>query len=101
MYLDGTDKLTYELVTLGNINEVVSWKSDNDGIASVDEIGNVVGKGHGITYVNAITESGISAKTKVIVSSFITKPVVNTSKSYLTCKQFSKEEADMINNERK
>lgn len=96
LYKNGSEKLSYELVTLGNIDESVTWKSDNDNIATVDANGVVVAKEHGITYVNAITESGTNAKTKIVVSSFITKPVVDTSKSYITCKQFTKEQADMI-----
>ena len=78
------------------MNENVTWESENENIATVDNNGNVKGVGYGTTYVDAISESGIVGKTKVIVSSFITKPVINTKKSYLACKQFTKDEADMI-----
>lgn len=96
LYKSGTERLTYKLVTLGNLNENVTWESENENIATVDNNGNVKGVGYGTTYVDAISESGIVGKTKVIVSSFITKPVINTKKSYLACKQFTKDEADMI-----
>lgn len=96
LYKNGTEKLSYSIIKLGNIEETITWKSDNDNVAIVDSNGKVNGINYGTTYITATSESGTIGKTKVIVSSFITKPVINTKKSYVSCKQFSKEDADMI-----
>lgn len=96
LYKGGSEKLNASLVTLGNVDESINWVSDDDNIVSVDSKGNVVAHEYGITYVNAISSTGTSGKTKVIVSEHITRPSVNTNKSYISCNQFSQEEAEMI-----
>ena len=96
LYKGGNETLSYELVTIGSYEEDIVWKSDNENVATVDNNGKVVGINYGTTYINVISDRGIIGKTKVVVSSFITKPVINKNKSYISCKQFSKEEADMI-----
>ena len=96
LYKGGNETLSYELVTIGSYEEDIVWKSDNENVATVDNNGKVIGINYGTTYINVISDRGIIGKTKVVVSSFITKPVINKNKSYISCKQFSKEEADMI-----
>ena len=96
MYKGRNEKLKYSLVKLGTVDESVTWKTHDESIAVVDGDGNVTGINYGTTYIEAISSTGTSAKTKVIVTSFITKPHINFAKSYITCKQFSKEEADML-----
>ncbi len=96
LYKNGTEKLTYNIVKLGNVDEKVTWSTEDLSVATIDSNGVVTGVNYGTTYVKVTSESGISAKTKVVVSNFITKPVINTNKSYLSCRQFTKDEADMI-----
>jgi hypothetical protein len=96
LYKNGNEKLSYELSTIGTVNENVIWISDNESVAVVDDEGMIYAQNHGIATISAVAESGYVAKAQVIVSSFITKPVVNTNKPYITCKQFNKDEADML-----
>lgn len=96
LYRNGSGKLSYEVVKIGELEEDITWESENEKIATVDNDGKVKGLSYGTTYINAKSENGVIGKTKVVVSSFITKPVINTKKSYISCKQFTKDEADMI-----
>ena len=96
LYKNGNEQLSTELVSLGNVDTTITWEVEDNSIASVDNNGVVKGLEYGVTYVKAVSSTGIIGKTKVVVSSFITKPVINKNKSYISCKQFSKEEADMI-----
>ncbi len=88
--------LTYEIVSLGQIDENVIWKSDNEGIASVDSNGKVTGVDYGETYIRVVSSEGKSKAVRVVVSSFITKPVIDFNKSYIKCKQFNESEANLI-----
>lgn len=96
LYRDGSEQLSYEVIKLGNIEENITWESENENVAIVDDNGKVKGISYGTAYIKAVSDSGTVGVTKVIVSSFITKPAINTKKSYISCKQFTKEEADMI-----
>ncbi len=96
MYKGRKEQLKYSLTKLGEVDENVTWKSLDDGIAVVDENGNVSGINYGTTYIEAVSSTGTSGRTKVIVSSFITKPQINLKKSYISCKQFTNEEAKML-----
>ena len=95
LYKGGSEVIKYELVTLGDINEDVTWSSSNEDIASVVD-GKITGNNYGAAEITLKTESGTTNKVNVFVSSFITKPVINFKKPYVTCKQFTSEEADLI-----
>ena len=96
MYKDRKEKLSYTITKLGNIEESVTWKSQDENIATVDKDGVVTGVNYGTTNIEAISASGVVGTTKVIVSSYITKPIINLDKPYVSCKQFTKEEASML-----
>lgn len=96
LYKNGSETITYELVTIGKIDEQVTWASDNENIATIDSNGKITGKAYGYTEITGTTKSGTTTKINVYVSSFITKPVINFNKSYVSCKQFNKEDADLI-----
>lgn len=98
LYKGRTEKLSTKIIKLGTIDEHINWESEDSSIATVDNDGNVTGVNYGTTYVKAVSTSGIVGKTKVIVSSFITKPKVDTGKKYISCKQFNLEEANLIDN---
>jgi hypothetical protein len=98
MYKGRKEKLSYSITKLGNPSEDVTWKVQDTNIATVDNEGNVTAVNYGITYVEAISSTGAIGKTKVFVSSYITKPTINFNKNYLGCKQFSNEEAQMLDN---
>ncbi len=96
MYKGRVENLKYELVTIGNVNEEVTWSSKNEDIASVDSNGKVTGLNYGVTDIVLTTENGLSKNVTVYVSSFITKPVINFNKPYISCGQFSKEDNELI-----
>ncbi len=96
MYEGRIERLSYELVKLGEVKNNVVWRSQDEEIATVSEDGKVTGKKVGITYIEAVANNNIVGKTRVIVSNFITKPKINFNKPYIKCGQFSKDEADLI-----
>ena len=96
MYKGRKEKLTYTITKLGNPSEDVTWKVQDTNIANVDSDGTVTALNYGTTYVEAISSTGTIGKTKVIVSSYITKPAINSKKSYLSCNQFTSSEAEML-----
>ena len=98
MYKGRKEKLTYTITKLGNPSEDVTWRVQDTNIATVDSDGNVTGINYGTTYVEAVSSTGTIGKTKVIVSSYIIKPSINFKKSYLSCKQFTTQEAEMLDN---
>ena len=96
MYKGRKEKLTYTITKLGSPSEDITWKVQDANIAQVDSDGTVTALNYGTTYVEAISSTGTIGKTKVIVSSHITKPAINSKKSYLSCNQFTSSEAEML-----
>ena len=78
LYKGGSEVIKYELVTLGDINEDVTWSSSNEDIASVVD-GKITGNNYGAAEITLKTESGTTNKVNVFVSSFITKPLMPPS----------------------
>lgn len=98
LWKGGKEKIDYELIKIGNVNERVIWSSDNENVATVDQDGNVEGINYGTATIKVVSENGIKGETKIVVSSFISKPIINTAKSYVTCKQFGVDDANLIDN---
>lgn len=96
MWKGREEKLEFEVLKLGNVSDEVKWESQNSNIASVDQNGKVTAIDYGTTVVKAISEEGIEGNVTVIVTDFITKPKINFNKSYIGCKQFSLDDANMI-----
>ena len=97
LYKGQTDEIDYSLVSLGDADESISFSS-NSSYVSVDDNGKITGVNYGNSTITLETVEGITAKVKVYVSPVITKPKVNTGKAYLTCNQFSTEDAALIDN---
>lgn len=98
LWKGGKEKINFELIKIGNVNERVIWSSDNEDVAIVDQDGNIEGVNYGTTTIKVVSENGITGETKVVVSNFISKPIINTAKSYVSCKQFGVDEANLIDN---
>lgn len=96
MWKGRTEKINYELVKLGNASDKVRFESLNTDVATVSEDGVITGVGYGTTTVKVISEEGLENSVVVVVSSFITKPMINFKKDYIGCKQFSFDEANLI-----
>lgn len=98
MWIGRQEKISYELVTLGNIEENVRFESSDSNVATVTDDGIVTGVGYGTTQVKVISETGKEKIVNVIVSNLITQPKIDFNKSYIGCKQFSESEALLIDN---
>lgn len=98
LWKGGMESLTYELVKLGEVDENVTWESEDDDVATVDKNGVVTGISFGKTKIKVIASSGVSASVDVVVSNLITKPAVNPNKKYIKCKQFNQNDAKLIDN---
>ena len=98
LYKGGSETISYTLEKIGNADDDIKWSSTDDNIASVDDKGTIKGINYGTTYINATSKGGTSGKTKVVVSKFINKPVVDSSKNYISCKQFGTNESEEIDN---
>lgn len=95
MYKGMKSTVTYEVVKLGDGSEDVTWSSNEESIASVSN-GLIEAKGYGNTDVTLTGEGGVKGIVHVIVSPFITKPMINMNKSYIKCGQFSNEDNELI-----
>lgn len=89
-------ELSYNIVKVGDVKENISLISLDDSIATINKENVITANDYGTTYITIEDEGGAKSKIKVIVSPFITKPIVNSNKKYLSCKQFSTDEADLI-----
>ena len=95
LYKGQKDKITYEVEAVGNNEEDIIFVSENKNVVSVDDDGVITGLDYGKTIVRVGPKNGIYHSVVVYVSSFLVKP--NTGyKDLLTCKQFTSEEAQLV-----
>lgn len=98
MWIGREEKINYEIVALGNVNKDVTFESLDSSIATVSGDGTIRAVGYGTTEVRVVSSTGKYGTVKVIVSNLITKPKIDFNKSYIGCKQFSEDEAQLIDN---
>ena len=82
---------------IGNVENKITWYSDNPKIATVDDKGKIKGIKKGTTKIHAkIGDQDVS--TEVIVTNLITVRPKNydRKKSYLPCNKYSKEDNDLL-----
>ena len=96
LYPTGKEKIFYELVTLGNIEESLSIVSANEGIATINEDNVITAVDYGETEIQVKDDNKVYGSLKVIVSPFITKPKIDFNKPYIKCGQFSAEDNILI-----
>lgn len=96
LYKGQSKIVTADLAELENVDDDIVWSSDNENIATVDKNGNITGIDYGTTYVNINVGKKAEGNVKVIVSNLINKPIVDTTKSYISCGQFSDEESQLL-----
>ena len=95
MYKGMNDKITYELNVIGNVDKTISFASEDENVVSVDNIGNIKAKGFGTANV-ILSSNGVKKNIKIVVTNLITTPQINSKKNYISCGQFSEEEANML-----
>lgn len=83
-----------------NVNDeniqTVQWKSDDEKIATVDNNGIISGISAGATTIKAIYKENYYGEVKVIVTNLIEKPDASAKKEYVKCRQFSDDEAQLL-----
>ena len=96
LYKGQKNKITYELETIGSDDNIpIVFKSSDDSIVSVDNDGNIEGLDYGEVTISVGENGGFFHNVKVYVSKNIVKPTTEL-KPLITCNQFSKEEAKLI-----
>lgn len=76
--------------------QTIQWKSDDEKIATVDNNGIISGISAGTTTIKAIYKENYYGEVKVIVTNLIEKPDASAKKEYVKCRQFSDDEAQLI-----
>ncbi len=95
--VNGKYSLKTDLKFVGNIDETITWYSENDKIATVDKNGQITGISLGNTVIHAKI-SNIDVSSKVMVTDLIvSKPKkYNNKKRYLPCGKYNKEQNDLL-----
>lgn len=95
--IGGNEKVDYTLRLIDGIERKVSFKSNEESIATVDNEGVVVGKSVGETQIILNVE-----KTNLIVDVVVTDKIVvpepeyNYKREYIKCDEYTKEDNDLI-----
>lgn len=83
------------LITLGNPDESVFYKSQDESIARIED-GKIIGVNDGKTNITVSDNYGNSEIINVEVTSLITTPQINNSKPFLRNKQYTQDEAKIL-----
>lgn len=95
--IGGSEKIEYVLNVSGKLEVVISSKSDDESIATIDENGIIYGVNTGITNIR-VYANDVERNIKVTVTSLII-PVPNepnTNKELLKNKNYTKDENDLL-----
>lgn len=95
MYTGMEDEINYSLVNLGEVNEQVTFQSNRPDIVQVEN-GKIKALQNGEAIITIHADNQVSKDVRVIVSPHITSPKIDTNKPYISCRQFSKEEASIL-----
>ncbi len=95
--LGGSDQLSAELFILGDVPETVSWSSEDESVATVDESGRVQAVSEGETMITASSADGKTAQAYVMVTDLFKLPNIDTySKPMLVGNPYTDEEAHLL-----
>ena len=97
LYNGMSDTITYEVEAIGDSKEEITFVSENTNVVRVDDNGLMTAVGFGETNIRVGVKNGIYHSVKVYVPTFLVKPHTGY-KDLLTCNQFTKEEARLIDN---
>lgn len=99
MYLaiNGTEKLEYKYETLGKVKEEIIFKSENNDIATVDNLGNITGVSNGETKIKVIYKNKETSIEVVVTDMIDIMPnEYNFDREFLSCNRYTKEENDFL-----
>ncbi len=95
--LEGKERLAATLFILGDVPETVSWSSEDERVATVDENGFVRAVAEGETDIIAQSADGKTASAHVMVTDLIKLPNIDTaSKPLLVGNPYTEEEAHLL-----
>lgn len=92
MYKGMQQDISYNILSVGNIKDNLVFRTDNEGIINVKE-NHINAVNYGKSKVNILYNGEILESVDVIVSNLIRDVHSNEEKQYLSCEQFSQEEA--------
>ena len=92
---DQTEKITAKTVDVGNPKTSLSFKSNDENIAKIEN-NEVIGINDGITTITISDNFGHSKDIQVQVTSLITTPIINNQKPFISNKQYTQEEAKLL-----
>ncbi len=95
--INGTNKVNVSFKKIGQVDETIIWKSDDENVATVKD-GKISGISNGTANISA-TIMNKSASVKVVVTNLITtrpKDGFDFKKPQLGCNKYSKEQNDLI-----
>lgn len=90
-----SDKITVTTINIGKPNVKISYKSNDENIAKVEN-GEITGIDDGITSIMVLDNYGHSKEVKVQVTSLITMPTINNRKPFISNKQYTEDEAHIL-----
>lgn len=86
-------ELNYSAVVVGNAK--LKWETENSDIVTVSD-GIIEGIALGKSMVSLSDGYGQKSSVEVIVTDLLVKPVINDKKSFLPCKAYTEEEAQIL-----
>ena len=92
---DETKRIDINIEVVGSPNKSIKYESKDENVATVQN-GEIVGINDGKTTIVASDNYGHSKEINVEVTSLITLPKINNSKPFISNKQFTQEEAKIL-----
>ena len=95
--LNDTYQLNIDYKKIGYVDETIIWESENEEIASVSD-GKVTSNGYGTTKIKAKIHNATISSEVNVTNLIVTRPKTgyDFNKSNLTCKKYSTEENELL-----
>lgn len=93
----GQKQLEVTFSSFGEVEKELTWRSSNEEVATVEN-GNIIGKAEGKASITVTTVNGRESTAEVLVTSLLNvmPSKFQFRKPYLTCNQFTREEAELL-----
>lgn len=95
--IKGNYKVDAKYETIGVVNDTLTWYSDDESIATIDETGKIKALKKGNTKVHAKIKDKIADIDVIATDLIVVRPkLYNNKKKYLPCGKYNKEENDLL-----